>query len=243
MKIRISGEHSTIGEAFGRRRLPSLRLNLGVVVGLVGAMGLALPETVLAGAQTASLTIRVRVDNYTQASHDILAEAEREASRIFGEAGLKVVWLDCPPGHSAAVLQDTCQEPSGGTDLSLRILPTPRNKFQDTVFGFAAHPGLASVYYDRVLRLAKSDNAEFELPIILGSVIAHEIGHLLLGSNSHCGIGIMQPRWGPESVRKAMMGTLTFTPEQTKLIQAEMQTRMRLHTSSLKEWPAEVIER
>jgi len=64
----------------------------------------------------------------------------------------------------------------------LRVLSEPtQDKFQDTVFGFAVVPILASVYYDHALRTAKKDNAEYEVPIILGSVIAHEVGHLLLG--------------------------------------------------------------
>lgn len=58
----------------------------------------------------------------------------------------------------------------------LRVLSEPtQDKFQDTVFGFAVVPILASVYYDHALRTAKKDNAEYEVPIILGSVIAHEV--------------------------------------------------------------------
>jgi hypothetical protein len=91
------------------------------------------------------------------------------------------------------------------------------------------------------LRVGKSDNASFEVPIILGSVMAHEIGHLLLGLNSHSGSGVMQPRWERKQVRQAMMGTLLFTPEQSQLIQVEAHTRMRLQTASLKE-QREVVE-
>jgi hypothetical protein len=84
------------------------------------------------------------------------------------------------------------------------------------------------------VRRAKSDDAEFEVPIILGCAIAHEVGHLLLGSNSHSGSGIMQRRWERKEMRHAMTGTLLFTPEQAKLIQAETQARMRLRTASLR---------
>ena len=125
------------------------------------------------------------------------------------------------------------------------IVPTDESKiFHDTVFGFAIHPVLASVYYDQVLHLAKNDNAgKLELPIILGTVVAHEIGHLLLDSNSHSATGIMQPQWGPESIRQAMIGNLVFTHEQAKLIQSEAQKRMRLHMAGLKEMPLGVDER
>ena len=55
-----------------------------------------------------------------------------------------------------------------------------QNKYEDSVFGFTIHPVLATVYYEYAVRRAKSDHAEFEIPIILGCVIAHELGHLPL---------------------------------------------------------------
>jgi hypothetical protein len=243
MKISVSEQHSTLGEAFRRQRLPWLRLSLGVVVGLVGVMSFAFPETVFGRVADPSPAIRVRVDNYAQASPATLAGAEREAGRILGEAGLRTIWLDCPAGHSASVPQDPCQEPLEATDIVLRVLSEPtQNRFPDTVFGFAVVPVLASVYYDYVLRRAKSDDAQFEVPIILGCVIAHEVGHLLLGSNSHSGSGVMQRRWEHKQIRQAMTGTLHFTPEQAKLIQAETQTRMRLQTASLRERPMGAVD-
>ena len=77
-----------------------------------------------------------------------------------------------------------------------------------------------------ILKIAVLDNAEFEVPIILGCVIAHEVGHLLLGSSSHSGSGIMQGHWKRGQIRKAMTGNLPFTPEQVKLIQASTFARV-----------------
>ncbi len=159
----------------------------------------------------------------------MLAGAKREAARILGSAGLRTLWSDCAEGHSPALSQDRCQDPLETTDVVLRVVPeSTQNKFQDTVFGFAVHPVLATVYYDYPRRLARSDNAEFELPVLLGCVIAHELGHLLLGSNSHSGSGIMQPRWERKQIRQAMTGTLLFTPQQAKHIREETESRMRL---------------
>ena len=86
------------------------------------------------------------------------------------------------------------------------------------------------MYYDYVARRAKSDDAEFEAPIILGCVIAHELGHLLLGTNSHSGKGIMQRRWESNQFRQLMTGSLIFTTAQAQLMRAEAQGRMRLQT-------------
>jgi hypothetical protein len=42
------------------------------------------------------------------------------------------------------------------------------------------------------------------IPIILGCDIAHEIGHLLLGSESHSASGIMQGHWERGQIRQAV---------------------------------------
>jgi hypothetical protein len=177
------------------------------------------------------LSITVLVDNYAQVSPAVLAGAEREAGRILGEAGLQAVWLECPMGPPTAGPQGPCQKPPEATDLRLRILPAPiRNKFPDSVFGFTVHPVLASVYYEYALRLAKSDDAEFAVHVILGCVIVHELGHLLLGPNSHSVVGIMQPLWERKQVEQALTGTLLFMPEQSKVMRAQARMRMKLQT-------------
>ncbi len=236
--IRTAGQHPALGHFFCYQQLPWFRLSIMAFAGLVGVMIFAFPETIFASGADSNPTIRIRVNNYTQATPAMLAGAEREAGRILGKAGLQTVWLDCPAGHSTADPQDLCGEPLEATDIVLRVLSqSTQNKFQDTLFGFAVVPVLASVYYDYAIamHLARSDGAEFEIPIILGCVIAHEVGHLLLGSNSHSVSGIMQGNWERGQIRQAMTGTLLFTPEQAKLVQAETQSRMKLRTASLRE--------
>jgi hypothetical protein len=230
---RTPGQHPAPGDFFCDQQLPWFWLSIMALAGLVGVISFAFPETIFASGADSNPKIRIRVNNYTQATPAMLAGAEREAGRILGKAGLQAVWLDCPAVHSTADPQDPCGEPLEAIDIVLRLLSeSTQNKFQDSVFGFAVVPILASVYYEYAMHLARSDNAEFEIPIILGCVIAHEIGHLLLGSNSHSASGIMQGNWERGQIRKAMTGTLLFTPEQAKLIRAETQKRMRLQTSA-----------
>jgi hypothetical protein len=238
MKIGIRERDQAFGQAFGRQRVLWLRLRLRIAVSLLGAINLASSDAGFANVAEPSAMLRVRVNNYTQASPSIVAKAEREAGRILGEAGLRMVWLDCPMEHYGGVhvQQNPCLEPLEATDIVLRVLSErTQNKFQDTVFGFAVVPIFASVYYDYALRSAKRDNDEFEVPVILGCVIAHELGHLLLGSNSHSGSGVMQPQWGRKQVKQALTGGLLFTHEQSKHIQAEVERRTSVQNASLDE--------
>lgn len=186
----------------------------------------ALGQFVFAGENDPRPTITIQVYNYSRASPAVLSQAEREAGRILEQAGVRASWLECPVIPAPAISRRPCEKAPEATDIRLRVLAGPVKKHSpDSVFGFAAHPVLASVYYDYSANRAHSDDAEFELPVILGCVMAHELGHLLLGSNSHSSSGIMQPRWEPEHVRQLITGKLLFTPEQSKLMRIAAQAR------------------
>ena len=70
----------------------------------------------------------------------------------------------------------------------------------------------SDVFYDRATELHANWNVG--LADILGNVMAHELGHLLLGSNSHAGTGIMRAHWQGEELRRLSQGGLWFTNEQ-----------------------------
>jgi hypothetical protein len=54
--------------------------------------------------------------------------------------------------------------------------------------------------------------------VLLGYVIAHEIGHLLLPYDAHSESGIMRAAWDKAQATNAVMGTLTFDRGQAALI-------------------------
>jgi len=210
-------------------------------VSLVAMIAFAFPETASADETDPTPAIRVLIYNYTQASHAVLSGAEREAGRIFAEAGVRILWFECPAVKSADP-QELCHKAPEAVDIRLQLLSAlVRSKSQDDVWGLAVRPSSAIVYYEDVVRLAVVYEAEFGLGRILGSVIAHEIGHLLLGANSHYGIGIMRPQWSFEQVRQAMMGTLLFTPVQSKNIRAEARRRDEATAAGLRT-PAVVVQ-
>lgn len=218
------------GWLFRRARLKTLRttqihplrLSLSIAEGLLVVLGLDCTDDFLARAAEPDSTLTVRVINYTEATPSTMVKAEYQADRILGEAGLHVIWLDCPLGQSAGIITDPCQRPLKPSEIVLRVLSDYRRTgVQEDAFGFAVLPVLASVYYEHAVGLARSEGAEFEVSTILGCVMAHEIGHLLLGSNSHSDTGIMQGQWERKQVAQIMKGCLRFTPQQSKLIRAE----------------------
>jgi hypothetical protein len=180
------------------------------------------------GTKTASTTMRLLVYNNTQGSDAILAQAQLEAGRILGVAGVRAVWLDCLHRPSAADPPAACSKVRDSADVVVRVLPGQApDRFADTVLGIAIPPTLANVYYEHAAGVAKNEN---EVAVILGCAIAHEVGHLLLGSNSHSFAGIMHGEWGDKEFRLAAMGGLLFTSQQSKLIRVEARRRMILQT-------------
>ena len=235
MKTRIRQQLSTLGEILRDKQLHPPRRSFRITAGLLVVMGFACADTSSARAADPGPTIRVRVTNYTEATPAPVSKAEREAGRILGEAGLNVVWIDCPLGRSSVNRADPCQQPLGPANVFVRVLSgQTRQGLHDNIFGFAVHPALASVYYGTAVDLARIYGGEIDAPTILGCVMAHEIGHLLLGSNSHSGTGIMQGNWGRKQVRELIKGDLLFTAQQSKLIRAEGQTRMSLEATQLR---------
>lgn len=141
-----------------------------------------------------------------------LSDAEREAARVFRNAGISVEWVNCARDEASANVSRCRQTPAPG-ELVIRIIPQARQAAQNvTGTSFLGPSGgvYADIFLDRVLDLQQGDPS-LSLPAILGDVIAHELGHLLLGENSHTHFGLMQPNWTYSQLRLIEMGQLRFS--------------------------------
>ena len=58
--------------------------------------------------------------------------------------------------------------------------------------------------------------------MILGHVIAHETGHLMLPYDAHSPTGIMRAQMDSKSMREAFCGNLYFTLAQSELIRTAL---------------------
>jgi len=179
------------------------------------AMGTVLLWSSVATAQDRGWDIRVLVNDSAGVKPSVLRRAEWEAGRLFEAAGIEIQWVNC--AHT-----NECSHVLEPKEFVLHIVSGGKTQ-SDFVFGeaFLGEDGrgqYSDVFIDR-LRQAQAD---VDLALLLGAVSAHELGHLLLGSNSHSGIGIMEPRWGPEGLHKIGMGMLSFTPEQARLMKARI---------------------
>jgi hypothetical protein len=160
----------------------------------------------------AVLHVAVAICDAQQAPPAIVASAQRIAGDVYGAIGVALEWTDagCAAGdHSLTVNVITSN--ASAVDVT------------DLTLGFA-EPGtsVATVLYDRVARFARRYRVKRD--VLLGYVIAHEIGHLLLPPNSHSWQGVMRPVINME---EAAAKRLRFTREQGE------QIVRRIETSSL----------
>ena len=201
-------------------------LNLALVAFSIGL--LAFPASIFAKEEP-TVNISVLVYNYAGAAPGTLAGAEHQADRILHPACVRAVWFDCSVKAGKLDEKSICRSGLGNQNIVLRLLSrhTP-TRVPDFAFGFAVSPGLASVYYGDAARMAERQNLRSELPTLLGCLMVHEIGHLLLNSFGHSPTGVMQAEWGPTQLQQSLTGLMTFTPAQSRLIREKVQTRMSL---------------
>jgi hypothetical protein len=169
----------------------------------------------------------VSVFNDARVNEAVLSSAQERAAKILREAGVNLVWLDC--GHGERDVPDGCLRASDQRHFALRIIPRSLTLKSD-VFGvaFLGEDGVGSqadVFFDEVEKL--DIDRRIGVSGLLGHVIAHELGHLMLGNNSHAASGIMRPRWQAEELQRILRGALLFDPQQAD----HMRTRLRLHES------------
>jgi hypothetical protein len=179
-----------------------------------------------AHSRPADAQVTVSVYNDAQVPTDILARAEQQAASIFSRAGLDVTWLRCTHINSG-VRAAACNGFDVPGHVAVRIIARTASSKSDAAFGvaFLAPDGTgrySDVFWKRAQRLHANSNVD--LAGILGSVIAHEMGHLLLGSNAHAISGIMRAHWESDELHRIAMGTLMFLPEQSKRMHARIAT-------------------
>jgi hypothetical protein len=177
--------------------------------------------------------ITVSVYDDAGVPRDTLRRAEGQAAKIFWRAGLEVGWLDCNPTNSARCA--AAFKIGRPVHLILRITPNVASSTSDTAFGVAYLAADGTGRYGDVFWKRARDlqgTSKVDLALILASVMAHEMGHLLLGSNAHAISGIMQAHWEPSELRHISMGSLLFLPEQGKRMRARVTQREELLMSS-----------
>ena len=155
--------------------------------------------TVSSTVEASSHTLIVRLYNTAAVSTEEMRAAQEAARSILGDTGLTVDFRNC----------GACDERLRPSEVVVRVIAAP-------AFNVALHPEaygitsvvretnrgwLATVFSDRIG--AAAARAGVDPGVLLGRVIAHEVGHLLLGCGYHGGAGVMRAEWTDAELLRA----------------------------------------
>jgi hypothetical protein len=166
--------------------------------------------------------MRVAICNMGHLSAKVVTHAQDDLEHIFRAAGIQIIWQACgepSPDPVFALRLRTGGKMKGSLPASLQTM--------GAAFVTPGHTGyLADAYYGAIQEVARANGA-CDATQLLGHVLAHEIGHLLLGA-PHAGGGIMSAAWSRPHLVAAGQRALRFTSAQRAALQHELLARTAL---------------
>lgn len=184
--------------------------------------------------QTQPFRLNIHVYNLSPVSPRTVDQAMKAAGRILAGSTVEIVWQTGPLDASEANITDQhAGWQSHERDRRDYLVVTILRKFPDSCLQGALGYSLpdarfgphALIFGNRVERVSASGG--IDLATFLGHAIAHEIGHVLLGSPEHSAVGIMKARWGIADYQNAAMGCMRFTPSQCRAIREQTSIRLQ----------------
>ncbi len=179
--------------------------------------------------ETPAQRLTIWLIDYAGIAGTELAPAENEAGRILERAGIGAEWVHCPTSAEEIGGYPECQRLPEFAALVMRIRPRSMASGvgkRSRVFGRSLIPEngepakYGEVYSDGAVFLA---NGRKSLgPSMLGHLLAHEIGHLMLGTERHSSSGIMRCPWNGADLTYAAQGRLLFTPKQARQMRSRL---------------------
>jgi hypothetical protein len=181
-------------------------------------------DAVMLAHAVLALSLVVRVyDNVGIAAKE-MESALAAAHAVLADAGIAVTWRECP--------REACQDlgPLAPAEIVVRVIAAPPASLPDSL-GFSLvdverRAGtLATVFTDRVDALsALAGTASGQL---LGRAMAHEIGHLLLGTTHHADRGLMRGLWTTSDLKKEQPWDWVLSREDGARMRRGLAARLR----------------
>ena len=172
---------------------------------VTATVALADADRLRAGAPA---TLTVRLYNASGVTAAEVMASRRTAELLLRDAGMEVVFRQCGP-TGVDIASTACHEALGPSEVVVRLIPAPAANatLHPDAFGVAyvvraTNRGwLATVFTDRTG--AAATRAGIDAGTLLGRLMAHEIAHLLLGTDYHGNAGLMRAEWPDEALTRA----------------------------------------
>ena len=198
----------------GTWRLGTARMVLATAWTLAGRV---------AEAQVAPLPLSVAIHDYAALPPPVVERAKRVAATIYGRIGVSVKWLEKSQAGAELPTNPAACPDSPTALIHVRLFGRSlHSRRPPGDLGFSVSgTTLASVLVERVENVAIRMNQN--VGALLGVVIAHEIGHLLLPPNSHAP-GVMAAKIDFSRIEH---GGPSFDPGQATMVRARIASMCR----------------
>lgn len=174
------------------------------------------------------ISVRLYGDATPDASDaDAIARALLETKRILDEVGVDLDVQSCQHWHSGDE-HDPCARPPRPDEYSIRTYRSsefaPRtlgtHRLAYTLMDFSSGRGsLVTIDLSAIGWLAGASGSDVNL--LLGRTVAHEFGHLLLGSPEHAKSGLMRAVWSNKELQRNRARDWSFAFRQVADIRAQ----------------------
>jgi len=176
--------------------------------------------------------VTVRIHDYVHLKSESLSNATEIVTQTYKRVGVGIEWMGTMRPDIDRTARAAAVEKSrvAVAQLTINIL-TPamakRGHIADGVLGFVAVPPeggmgrIGYVVYERVREVAAGGGATES--DILGVVIAHDIGRLILGAGSGTHAGLMNRQWDRRDLERVIPLALEFTPPEIDRIRTTLE--------------------
>jgi hypothetical protein len=172
--------------------------------------------------------LNVAICNLSGLRDSVVLTSQAETGAAFRAAGVSVMWRDCNvfPAPEA-------QEDEPWFVIRLRAGKPPRaagasslQTMGKVLTGERGEGSIADAYWETIRDFA--DRYHGDAGMLQGLVIAHELGHLILGPG-HAPRGIMQAAWGQKEMNALSQRWLRFDQKASEQIRRELRARVTKH--------------
>lgn len=170
--------------------------------------------------QQPNLKITLLVYDYAKVAPQSLDASLERVRMIFAETGVAVVPLICSGDHQP----EPCRRPPDPLTVILRIVPAPGSGPRRDIMGYSTGQCITVAYSGVKAAAEEAGVIDFK---VLGCVVAHELGHVLLGPDSHSQRGIMQARYTGDELTRMGIAPLWFLPAEAARMRADLLSRER----------------
>lgn len=190
---------------------------------------LSLLSTAIVGQEPPRVKLSVVVYDTAHIGSKTAEHAEHIAGEILSTASIQSSWLAGPLEQLGNLVVDftayaakACHADLGAAIVRLQIVPHAPAGLPAQALGFSlpcARSGVqVTIFADRVATVSETAGPTFGR--VLGYAMAHEVGHVLLQSDTHTTAGLMKGIWSKRDWQRAAVSVVSFSPAEVRQIAA-----------------------